>query len=345
MLKQFDHCQVSLNDRLINAMRSLEHSGVEIALVIDNGGGLAGILTDGDIRRALLKGAALDSPLTPYVQQNFTAVSPEVGRAEVLDLMQARRLDQIPVVDADGRLVGLHLLHELIGKVERPNWAVIMAGGEGTRLRPITEHLPKPMIPVAGRPILERLVLHLVGHGISRIFLSINYLGHLVEEHFGGGGKFGCRIEYLREAQPLGTGGPLSLLPEAPHDSLLVMNGDLLTRVDIASLLQHHTQRGNTITVAMDEYTHTVPFGCLEVYGDRISRLEEKPVMTRMINAGIYVMLPKVVGWVPRDQAFPVTALIDQAINLGEPVGAFRIAEDWIDVGQKDQLRQAREGI
>jgi len=184
---------------LADALRSIDQGGAGIALVIGDGGRLAGTFTDGDLRRALIRGATLDAELAAYMQRKFTFVRPEAGRAEVLDLMQARLIRQIPIVDAAGMPVGLHLLHEVIGATPRVNWAVIMAGGQGTRLRPITEHVPKPMVTVAGRPILERLVLHLVGFGVRKIYLSVNYLAHIIESHFGDGSHFGCSIEYLRE--------------------------------------------------------------------------------------------------------------------------------------------------
>jgi NDP-sugar pyrophosphorylase family protein len=271
-------------------------------------------------------------------------VTPAAGRAEVLDLMQARTLEQIPVVNADGTLGGLHLMHEVIGTVERPNWAVIMAGGKGVRLRPITEHLPKPMIPVAGRPILERLVLHLVGSGVRRIFLAINYLGHLVENHFGNGSRFGCHIEYLREQQPLGTGGALRLLPEPPPGPMLVMNGDLVTQVDVGALLDYHRQGGHVATMGVRLYAHTVPFGCVETRAGRITELVEKPDLTRLINTGLYVLNPALIERVPADQEFPITDLFTGCLERGESVGAYELIEDWIDVGQREQLRQAREG-
>ncbi len=325
-------------------MQALDRGAVEIALVLDEASRLVGTMTDGDVRRALLTGATLDAPLAPYVHRNFTSVGPEAGRADVLDLMQARRIGQIPVVDSEGQLMGLHLLHELMGAVERPNWAVIMAGGKGTRLRPITEHLPKPMIPVAGRPILERLVLHLVGFGIRRIFLSINYLGHMVESHFEDGGRFGCHIEYLRETTPLGTGGALALLPEAPIQPLLVMNGDVVTQANLGALLEVHNEGGYAATVGVRSYTHTVPFGCVEVSGGQITQFLEKPILSRLINTGIYALSPRVLRGVPRDREFPLTQLIEDCLKDGEPVGAYEIEDDWLDVGQREQLRVAREG-
>jgi len=345
MPKQIEQGQVSLNDRLIDAMRSLERSSLEIALIMDDSGRLIGTMTDGDIRRALLKGATIEAPLAPYIQRHFVSVRPETARADVLELMQARSLNQIPILEQDGKLGGLHLLREMIGSIEQPNWAVIMAGGKGTRLRPFTDDLPKPMLPVAGRPILERLVLHLVGHGIRRIFLSINYLGHVIENHFGDGQKFGCQIEYLRESHPLGTGGPLSLLPGMPSHPLIVLNGDLVTMVNFGAMIEFHDRGRHAATLGVREYSHVVPFGCLELKDARIVRFEEKPILTRLINTGLYVLDPVLITRVPREQEFPITNLFEECILRGDSLGAYEIEDDWIDVGQREQLQLAREGV
>ncbi len=345
MLKPLEFCRVSVTQRLIDAMRAIDRGGVEIAMVLDGDGRLVGTLTDGDVRRALLKGVGLDAQLLPFVQQQYTAVGLEAGRAEVLELMQARTISQVPVIDQNGRLVGLHLLHEIVGCAERPNWAVIMAGGKGTRLKPLTDLIPKPMIRVAGRPILERLVLHLVGFGIRRIVLSVNYLGDVIEKHFGHGERFGCRIDYLREDKPLGTGGALALLPELPAEPLLVLNGDLVTQADIGSLFAFHRRGEYEATVAVRQYCHTIPFGCVEVGGDQVTQIEEKPVLTRLVNAGIYVLNREIIARVPREQDYPITSLLEQTINSGRRVGAWQILDDWVDVGQHDQLKIAREGV
>lgn len=324
-------------------MIRIDDNAAGIVLVVDKDFSLIGTITDGDIRRALLKGASLESSITPHIHRDFTAVGPNAERAEVLDLMQARQLSQVPIVDSKGKLLGIHLLREIIGAVERPNWAVIMAGGKGTRLHPITQHLPKPMVRVAGRPILERLVLHLVGFGIRRIFLAIHYKGELIEEHFRDGKGFGCRIEYLRELQPLGTGGALSLLPEKPAHPLLVLNGDLVTQVNLERMLAFHTDGNYFVTVGVRRYWHQVPFGCVELDGDRICKFEEKPVLERFINAGVYVLSVEAVARVPK-KFFPITDLLEECLERGEPIGAFEIHDDWIDVGQREQLKQAQEG-
>jgi dTDP-glucose pyrophosphorylase/CBS domain-containing protein len=336
-------CTVPVSQSLRAALVALEQGGVGIALVVDDGGRLLGTLTDGDIRRALLAGTGLDEPLAPCVQRQYTAVAPGAGRAEVLDLMQARSIEQVPVVDDEQRLVGLHLIHELLGAVERPNWAVIMAGGQGTRLRPYTQTIPKPMLRVAGRPILERLVLHLIGYGVKRVYLAVNYLSQQIEDHFEDGREFGCQIEYLREEEFLGTGGPLSLLPEAPADPLFVLNGDLVTQCNLAEMLEHHQRCAALATLGVRRYVHQVPFGCVETDGDRLKRIEEKPALTRLVNAGVYVLEPELLPRIPK-ATFPITNLFEDCLGRGENLAVYEITDDWVDVGQHDQLKQAREG-
>lgn len=337
-------CTIQVSRALVDVLRAIDRGSARIALLTDDQGRLVGTMTDGDVRRALLAGAALDSPLAPHMQRRFTTVGPTVGRAEVLDLMRSRDIQEIPIVDGGGRIVGLHTLREIVGAVERPNWAVVMAGGRGIRLRPLTETLPKPMILVAGRPILERIVLHLVGFGIRRIFLAIHYLGHTIEEHFGDGSAFGCRIEYLREATPRGSGGALSLLGARPADPVLVMNGDLVTQADVGAMLEFHGVGGYRATVGVKEYRHRIPFGCVQIDGSRVVRFEEKPLVSEPVNAGIYVLSPDLVARVPPESEYQMPTLIEECLSRGEPVGAFPIQDDWIDVGHADHLKLAREG-
>lgn len=339
----FDACRVSLGQPLVSVLRSLHVSGLEIVLIEDGQGLARGVFTDGDVRRALLSGATLESPVDEYVSSQFWAVSQVATRDEVLDLMQARRIGEVPVLD-NGRFVGLHTLHELLGSVPRPNWAVIMAGGRGQRLQPLTDAVPKPMIKVAGRPILERLVLHLVGFGIQRIFLAVNYKADLIEEHFGAGSRFGCSIEYLREESPLGTAGALSLLPDIPEHPLLMLNGDLLTQFDVGGMLNFHARGGYSASMAVHSYSHTIPFGVVRLDDDRVVRIQEKPTEVWPTNAGIYVLGPGLAARVPRGSYHLVTALLEDCLARGESVGAFQVDDEWIDVGRHDDLERARGG-
>lgn len=342
MYNDISQCCVPLSASLLDAMRVIDQAAVGIAMVVDETGCLKGTLTDGDVRRVLLQGNPLDAPLEPHIVRDFTSVDPSEGRNEVVELMQARVLSQVPIVDKSGKLLGLHLLREIMGVKDRPNWAVIMAGGKGTRLRPITEHLPKPMISVAGRPILERLVLHLVGFGIKRIFISVNYKSEMIMDHFGDGKDFGCKIEYLEENEPLGTGGALSLLPEIPKEPMLVMNGDIVTQMKLSGIFSFHTAGQYCATMAVNQYNHQIPYGCIEADEQgKITNLIEKPTLTQWVNAGIYVIAPEVLAQVPK-RFFPITELFEECMSQDKPVGAFVINDEWIDVGEPQELKRAQ---
>ena len=324
------------------AMQVIDSGAARIALLLDADQHLLGTLSDGDIRRALLAGHEMTDLAAPLVNRNFVSVGPQIDRAEVLDLMQARSLSQIPIIESDGRISGLHLMQKIIGRQARPNWAVIMAGGRGERLRPLTDSLPKPMLPVAGRPILERIVLHLVGSGIQRIFIALNYRGDQIEAHFANGEKFGCQIEYLHEKKPLGTGGALSLLPESPVDPILVLNGDLLSQFKVGALLDEPQKSGALACVAVHEHRYTVPFGVVETKQGLLRDLREKPTERWAVNAGIYVLDPILLRRIPKDQIFPLPNLIEDCLQRGESVAVHHIEDDWIDVGLPQQLKQAR---
>ncbi|MFA7370218.1 MAG: nucleotidyltransferase family protein, partial [Kiritimatiellales bacterium] len=262
--------------------------------------------------------------------------------ADVLELMQARVIEQIPVVDAQGELKGIHTLHKLLGNDAKPNWAVIMAGGKGTRLGKLTADVPKPMLKVAGRPILERLILHLVSYGIQNIFIAVNHLSHIIEDYFQDGSKWGCSIKYLRENEPLGSGGALSLLPGNPKEAVLLMNGDLLLEVDLSRMLMFHETNNFYATMGVHSYSHEVPFGCIEMDHSRIVGLEEKPLLTRTINGGVYVLSPEAIQSVPKETFFPATRLFEEALEKNLSCGAYHLDGDWIDVGEPHQLRHAR---
>ncbi|HWB39738.1 MAG TPA: nucleotidyltransferase family protein [Gemmatimonadales bacterium] len=333
---------VSADSSVLEALQAIEAGGEAITFVVDGGERVIGCLTDGDIRRAILRGASLEDRVLPQVmRRDFTAVTPEDGRAEVLDLMRARQIERIPVLDAEGRLTGLHTMRQLVSSAQRPNRAVILAGGKGTRLHPITEQVPKPMVTVAGRPILERLILHLVSCGLSRFSISINYLGHLIEEYFGDGSRLGCEIDYLRETVPLGTGGPLSLLPP-PALPVVVLNGDLITQCDVGDLLDFHERGGYTATLGVRPYTVEVPFGVAEVEDDRLLSLREKPSERSLINAGIYVLSPEAIAAIPAGREYPITLLFETLLAEGKRVGAHLLEAEWLDVGRHDELRRAR---
>lgn len=334
---------ISPDATILEALRALDRGAMGILFVADESERVIGTLTDGDLRRALIAGAALEARcIRSAMQPAFKHVHVTLGRAEVLDAMRAWGVQHVPVIDDEGRLCGLHTVRELISTVHRPNAALILAGGKGTRLQPLTANLPKPMMRVAGRPILERLILHVISHGIREVYLSVNYLAHTIEEHFRDGEDFGCRIQYLREESPLGTGGPLSFLPRPCTHPVVVLNGDLITQCDIGRLIQEHVEGKHALTMGVHPYAITVPFGVVSVQHGRVTDVQEKPTQSTLVNAGIYVVSDEAIGLVPRGQYFPMTELYHRCRTHDLPVGAHVIEDDWIDVGRHDDLRKAR---
>jgi NDP-sugar pyrophosphorylase family protein len=274
--------------------------------------------------------------------RNFFAVSPGTDRAAILDLMKARTFQHVPVLDQNRRLIAIHFLRDLIGATPKSNVAVIMAGGKGTRLRPITEIIPKPMVEVAGRPLLERTVLHLVGHGIRTVYLSVNFMSEVIERHFGDGSEFGCRIEYLRETEPLGTGGALSLLRERPASPLVVLNGDVVTAIDLTTMLHSHVASGHAATIGVGPYKVQILFGTVTERDGLLVDFEEKPTIGVLVNRGIYVLDPASLDHVPKNQEFPITSLFDALVAAKKTIGVFYFEDNWIDVGSPGDLRRAR---
>lgn len=323
------------------AMERLNSNAREVVFVCDDVGRMTGLITDGDIRRGLLAGRTLDSPVTQVMHAGFFSVGRETDRATVLDIMKARHFRHVPVLDAERRLVAVHFLRDLIGASPKPNAAVVMAGGKGTRLRPVTETIPKPMVEVAGRPILERIVLHLVSHGIRNIYLAVNYKAEIIEAHFGDGARFGCSISYLREDEPRGTGGALTLLPMRSPEPILVLNGDQVTRADLTAMLDRHRRDGAVATIGVGPYQHDVPFGTVTEQGGRLVSLQEKPSISVLVNRGVYVLDPDLVVAIPARGEFPITSLFEKLLEQGKPVNVFYFDDYWLDVGRPADLRQA----
>lgn len=336
--------QLPANATALDAMRAIDRSGLQVALLCDENGRLRAVVTDGDLRRAIISGFPLTTPALEVGNTRFTSISPAASRAEAVRLMLARSFTSVPVVDADGRLCGLHTLHEALAAQDCGSWAVIMAGGKGERLGELTQAIPKPMLPVGDRPILEHLVNLLVGHGVRRIFLSVGYLGQMIEDHFRDGTRFRCRIDYLREDTPLGTGGALSLIRETPTAPLLVMNGDLVTAVNLTRMLAFHKQGSHAATIALRDHVVKVPFGVVETDAGRVTALREKPMLSYAINAGIYAIEPRLLTRIPGDRLFPITELFDDCLKRGESLGGYHLDETWNDIGLPEEYARVGTG-
>ncbi len=330
---------------ILDAMRVIDSSGLSVAMVCGPGQKLIAMATDGDIRRAILRGVPLSERISAIANPKFTTVSPDLSRTDALQFMVANGFACLPVVDDKGVLRDLHTLKMALMGSRCDSWAVVMAGGKGERLGELTKGIPKPMLPIGDRPILEHIVRLLVGHGVRRIFISVNYLARMIQDHFGDGSDFQCRIDYLheREDTPLGTGGPISLVPEVPTHPLLVMNGDLLTRIHVGRLLAFHRSGEYAATMGLREHAVQVPFGVAEVKESRIVKLVEKPKLNYRINAGIYVLNPELIPLIPKGRMYPITELLNGCLQSGKRVGAYHMQEPWSDIGLPEEYASAHQ--
>lgn len=324
-----------------DAIANLNESGLQIVLVIDDSSKLLGTVTDGDIRRGLLRDAQIDSPLTAVMRTNSLVVPPEMGREMVVHLMRANKLRQLPVVDSRRRVVGLHLWDEDAPGEIRANTMVIMAGGLGKRLRPHTETCPKPMLPVAGKPMLEHIIERARDEGFRHFVLAVMYLGHVIENYFGDGSRWQVHIDYLRETSPLGTAGALGLLDPPPSTPFVVTNGDVLSDIHYGDVLDFHLRQGAVATMAVRLYEWQHPFGVVQTNGVDILGFEEKPVNRTHINAGIYALSPQVLMHVKPNTPLDMPSLFEQLQYAGQRTVAFPMHEPWLDVGRPDDLSRA----
>jgi len=327
---------ISEDTSIIEAIRTINSGYEKIAFVVNPENRMLGTITDGDIRRGLIRGLSLDDSASLVMNPNFRWSDHSVSRSVVMERLIKQRIENLPILDDERRLVGLYNLHDMLRGRQRLNWAVISAGGKGTRLGEFTKNLPKPMLPIGDRPILEHIVVHLVSHGIRRIFISVHHLGKMIEDHFGDGSKWGCQIEYLREQQPLHTGGALSLLPDIPAEPLLLMNGDLLTRLNVERFLDFHEAGSFAATLAVRNAEFRIPFGVVESELGKVISIMEKPAHTYQVNGGIYSISPEILSMVPENTSFPITSLLEQLLELGKPVGAYDMQEQWVDIGLLD---------
>jgi dTDP-glucose pyrophosphorylase len=331
---------------LVEAVRAIEASRRRIAVVVDEGGKLLGTLTDGDVRRCLLAGGTLQTTVAEVMNDKPISALAGSSNSYLLDIMRRGNIMAVPLIDDAGRFVRLVHLTDLVPAEEVHDkaefaFAVIMAGGEGMRLRPITDEIPKPMVDIGGVPLLERQIQRLAKAGLTRVYLSVNYLSNVIEDHFGDGSCFGLEIRYLREQEKLGTGGALALLPERPAAPIVVMNGDILTTSDFSSLNAFHCSHAAEITVAAVEYCVNIPFGVVQNSGPSVTGLIEKPSQRFLCNAGIYALAPSVLEQLPQG-AFNMTDLIGRCLAVGKPVAVFPVHEYWSDIGTPADLDKAR---
>jgi dTDP-glucose pyrophosphorylase len=323
------------------AVRNLDQIAIRIVMVVNAAGVLEGTISDGDIRRGLLRGLDLSSPITSVIHHNALVVQPKLGRELVMQLMVVNKIQQIPVVDEQQHIVGLHLWDEINTPPTRPNLMVIMAGGMGTRLRPHTEACPKPMLPVADKPILEHIIDRAKLEGFNHFALAIHYLGHMIEDHFGDGAGLGVHIDYLKEEMPLGTAGALSLLTPRPEMPFVVTNGDVMADIRYGELLDFHEGHAALATMAVRIHEWEHPYGVVKMKGVDIVGFEEKPIARSHINAGVYALDPVALNNLGEGKHCDMPSFFEKLQTHGGRTVAYPIHEPWLDVGRPDDLKQA----
>jgi dTDP-glucose pyrophosphorylase len=326
-------------------LETITKNSRQVVMVVDDDARLVGVVTDGDIRRGLLRGVALDGRVSDLMNPRPITTPAGTSRATALSLMQERRLRHLPVVDAGGRLVEVMLFDDLLRPVPIPNAAVVMAGGDGRRMRGVSENVPKPLLRVGGKPLLEILIERLRAAGISRIFITVRYKSEMIEAHFGDGSRFGVRLRYVREDEPLGTAGALARLPEPLGEPFLLVNGDILTKCDFLAMLDFHAQYRAALTVGAVAHTVEVPYGVLRLDAEQLAAIEEKPRLDFLINAGIYIVDPSAIALIPRDRPFDAIELIPLLKRAGRAVVAFPVREYWLDVGRDGDFNQANRDV
>jgi len=327
------------------AVQVLNETSLKIVLVVDANEVLVGTISDGDIRRGLLKGLDLTSTIDSIVHGDALVVPSELSRDVVLQLMTANKIQQIPIVNERMQVIGLHLWEQVNAPLARANIMVIMAGGKGTRLHPQTENCPKPLLPVGGKPVLEHIIDRAKIEGFSHFILAVHHLGHMIEEYFGNGDAFGVKIEYIREESPLGTAGALSLLDPLPHSAFVVTNGDVLTDIHYGDLLDFHIQHNATATMAVRVHEWQNPFGVVQTQGIEITGYEEKPLSRTYINAGVYVLQPSVVGILTKSVPYDMPSLFGLIQENEMRTIAYPIHEPWVDIGRPNDFLRADLGF
>lgn len=340
-MKNWKNALVGPKASLHHALEVIEKVGCQIALVVDADERLLGTLSDGDVRRALLKGHGLTDSVTVAMHSTPTCALPDEDHLQVLARMRQLGVHQIPVVTSGGIVVGLKVVDDYLLAPPRENWVVIMAGGLGSRLAELTRDTPKPMLKVGSRPLLETIVRNYADQGFRRFYIAVNFKAEQILAHFGDGSAFGVEIRYLHEKQRLGTAGALSLIPERPQHPILVTNADLLTKEDYGNMMDQHVEAQADATMALRDFEMRVPFGVVRSNNGRIEAIEEKPVQRFVISAGTCILSPSVLDLVPEGVFYDMPTLFETVISSGMKARGHSVNGYWLDIGHLPDYERA----
>ena len=332
---------IKKDTKIIEALNIIDKSSKQICLVIDQNNKLIGTVNDGDIRRGLLKNISIQDSVDKVFYQ-----SPKVGyindsKETILNLMKVNRIHQLPIVDSHNIVQGIEILDDIIIGDTRSNEVFLMAGGLGKRLRPLTENTPKPMLNIGGKPILQTIVESFANRGFTKIIMSTGYKSEKIQEYFKDGSEFGVHIEYIVEKMKMGTVGSLTLLKQRPNEAFFVMNGDLLTNINYEKMLDFHINNESKATMCVRAYDYTVPYGVVTCSNEKITSIDEKPVHSFFVNAGIYLLEPECIDLIPQNEYYDMTSLFEKILATGGKTNAFPLQEFWLDIGGISEFDKA----
>ena len=342
-MKNWHKYKVDIGATILDALKVIEAGALKFAIVTSNDGKLCGSLSDGDVRRGILKGVGMNENVSVVMNPTPILISNKTSEAEIIEVMKKKQITYLPKVDKDGFVLELVSLTELEEEVSTKESSVIlMAGGLGARLGELTANCPKPMLKVGDKPILELIIENFKANGYHNFFLSVNYMSEVIENYFGNGEKFGVKITYLREKERLGTAGSLSLMKPINDQPIIVMNGDLLTNVDFDSLLKHHAKNKFDATMCVRQHDYQIPFGVVHVQETEMNYIEEKPIYSQLVNAGIYILMPELLQNMPQGTFLDMPSFLSEMkTKQNKRIGVFPIHEYWIDIGRKDDFLRA----
>ena len=342
-MKNIQNIKLSINSTIKEALNIIDKGAIRVGTVIDNKNKFLGVIADGDIRRALLKGYNLEDSIEDiYCKTPITSLYSE-SKEKIIQKAIKNQVYQIPIVDEDNHLVDIVNLATLLNVTKKRNRVILMAGGLGTRLKPLTDDIPKPMLKVGNKPILETIIKNFASHGFVNITISLNYKGEMIREYFKDGSDFGVNIDYIEENTRLGTAGALSLLQNIPNEPFFVMNADLLTDVNFSNLLDFHCFGNANATMCLREYEYQIPYGVVETEDSDIISIVEKPIKKFFVNAGIYVLSSTAFEFIPKNEFFDMPTLFNILIEKEKKVLSFPIHEYWLDIGRIEEYKKANE--
>lgn len=340
-MKDLQKILLSSETLIRKGIEVLNTTALQIIIVVDENKKLLGTVTDGDIRRGILRGIPVEAPLSKIMNSEPKTATRTMPREELLELMTKYSVRHVPVLDKVGRVTSVHALNDFLKAQERENTVVLMAGGLGKRMRPMTDSRPKPLLTVGKKPVLEIIMEQFIKAGFKQFIISVNYKAEMIMDHFGDGSKWEAQIQYVNENEPLGTAGALNLLKQKPSKPFFVMNADVLTKANFTQLMDFHEDEQAVMTMAVREYDFQVPFGVVKIDQNKIQGIDEKPIHRFFVNAGIYILNPEALDYLPQNRASDMPELLERILKENQKTAAFPITEYWLDVGQKADFDRA----